>query len=261
MIIPTEFNSNFSKRTYADVENRLAECSDHIKSLINYTKNIFDLQNCEKKSFLDIGSGPGFIARALNEFFGEVTVVDPNSDYISNYEELSKNSKFQYIIGNFQDIEFNKKYNNILCSHMLYHVPKNEWKCLLLKMKQLLELDGSALILLVSPQGSFHELCTKINANFSHSGVLCATLKDAKIEHSVEYEKNIYTETNRKNFSDLVHIFAIDDCYLPEEYKNLSIAKKLEIENLIESYINSCFIHEKGTYESTIYSAMVLISS
>ncbi len=256
-----QLQSNVTCATYAQVEETFAECTDHVANLIEYAANVFRPKAGQDSSLLDIGAGPGFVAGALTKIFGSVTALDPNKDYIPSYQKLAKNSTFQYVIGNFQDVEFDRKYSNILCSHMLYHVPQIQWGPLLLKMQQLLDIDGSGLILLTAPEGRFHTLCSVINPNYSHSGVLCTTLKKNKIDYSVEFETSTYREPDRQKFSDLVHIFAIDDCYLPEEYNALSKGKKLDIEDHIEHFIDSCFNHEQAAYELTQHSARVLIGS
>lgn len=252
--------SNFSDQTYADVESTFADCSDHVKTLVQHSLEVFRPKR-SRSTLLDIGAGPGFAAKALQDKFRAVTVVDPNTDYLPYYKKLSGNPTFRYIIGNFQKIEFPHTYSNILCSHMLYHVPQSQWGSFLLKMQDLMDPKGTGLILLTSPKGRFHELCNKINPNYSHSGVLCQVLNRSKIPFAIEYEKSTYSEPDRQKFSDLVHIFAIDDCYLPQDYQKLSRGRKMDIESMVDGFIDSCFDHDSGLYRLHQHSAMVVIHS
>lgn len=247
LLAEQSLRSNFSTDFYASVESSFGSITEHTIFLAKYIVRKFS--PCSSKdSLLDIGSGPGFTVEKLLNNYQSVIAIDPNDFYLIYYERLKLNSNFDYILGNFENIDFFKKFTTILCSHVLYHVPQIEWGSFVLKISNLLETNGSALLTLVAPKGPFHELCYEINPRYSNSSILCSVLENLGIHYEKQLIKAQFREKDKQKYANLVSMFAIDDCFNPSEYLALSDARKKEIESLISDFIDKSYSKKLDSY-------------
>ena len=162
----TNFNHSLSKisifeKKYTNIEKSLVnncDYSNQINDLIQ--KNIISKLN-SKKAFLDIGAGPGKITQLLSKKFIKTYIVEPNENYNDFYKE---NNFITYNL-NYMDYNLDKKYDFILCSHVLYYVGDKDWTAFIKKIYDSLEKGGKAVIVLIAPKGIRHQLQSSINPN------------------------------------------------------------------------------------------------
>lgn len=239
--------SNFSTEFYASIESRFGNITDHTSFVAEFVRTHL-LSDKRQNSLLDIGAGPALILKKLLIYFKKVLAVDPNVFYLPYYKQLKENSDFDYIIGNFENIDFFTNFSVILCSHVLYHVPQQEWGHFISKILSLLETNGCALITLVAPIGNFHELCNKLNSHYSNSSVLCSILENLGISFKKQMVTAQYQESDRQKYTNLVSMFAIDDCFLPHEYSTLQHHEKKEVEILISDFVDMSYCKKFDLY-------------
>lgn len=236
--------SNFSESEFQRVERVFVNNTGHIDHVVNFICDNVLSQSQSKGSFLDIGAGPATITSRLAKFFKSTTVIDANQAFESIYREQG----FITYMGNFQDIQLDTKYDLILCSHVLYHVPHPEWGAFLKKLYGSLRSDGKGLILMVAPKGKWHELRSSINPNYSNSDKVEKALKEQGISYDLIPVQSVFRVENYEDFRALVRLFTIDDCYLPDEYQSLSDNERKLIDQRIEDYIATCK-QSDGSYE------------
>lgn len=241
-----ELKSNFSVVDYAGVENRLDSSTNHIEMLCEYIRqNIFPY--IDKGNFLDVGAGPGFVTQEFVEAFDWTIALDPNPCYAKNYRNLSNNYG-EFKNQNFEFAAFDRRFDFILCSHVLYHIPQRNWKKFVQKMRHLLTKNGRALVVIIGDRGEFHELCKTINPNYSHSKVLQTVLEEADFLYKIAKVSAAYFHKDFKEFIDLLKIFVLDDCFLPEEYASLSEKQKIAINEKILHFAEGCYREDLGLY-------------
>jgi arsenate reductase-like glutaredoxin family protein len=221
--------SNFSEDEYAHVERIYTNNTACIDQLVEFV----DMNILSKKTFLDIGAGPGVIASRLSHFFTSATIVEPNKAYIPIYKDKGFISYFC----NFQDVMLEDKYDFILCSHVLYHVPRAEWAAFLEKMYGLIRSGGTGLISMVAPVGQWHTLRLSINPDCTTSQQVEQMLKEQGIPYSLIPVQNIFNVPNYEDFRALIRLFTIENCYPPDTYKAVSDSEKALIDQRIEEYI------------------------
>ncbi len=239
--------SNFSPDAYASIEKQFNSVTSHVRTLCEHIQKRI-VPYIDNKRFLDIGAGPGFVIHELLDYFNTVVAVDPNDSYASCYSTLSLVDKFTIINKNFESVNFNKKFDFILCSHVLYHVPQNDWSVFIDKIIQLLSPKGRALLTLVAPRGEFHHLCNQINDKYSNSQVLQARLNDIGLKYKISKVRNSYFYKSIYEITNLLRMFVIDDCFLPEEYSSLGQDKIVAIDQQIGKFVDKCYESEKDIY-------------
>lgn len=113
-----------------------------------------------RRFFLDIGAGGGDLTIPVSQSFEETTVVEPNEKQASF---LQRRCPHFMIYNDFwEKINLgSKRYDFILCSHVLYYIREGNWLDVIEKMYAHLEDGGRIAIVLQSPIGEvakfFHQ--------------------------------------------------------------------------------------------------------
>jgi SAM-dependent methyltransferase len=246
--------SNFNESEYESIERVFANNTGHIDHLVDFVYENLLSQDQPKELFLDIGAGPATITHRLSKFFKSTTIIEPNKAFASIY----KDTGFITYNENFQDTVIDGQYDLILCSHVLYHVPHNQWALFLKKLTELIRPGGKGLVSMVFPRGKWHALRSSINSDYSNSDKVEKALKEQDIPYELIPVQSVFRVPNYDDFRALVRLFTIDDCYLPEIYQALSNSEKELIDHKIENYIATC-TQSDGAYEFIDEDVYILI--
>lgn len=101
-------------------------------------------------SVLDAGCGEGRLINKYESYFSEITVVERDAKrleeatHLVNY--LNLNSKVNFQLGKIQDLGEDKKFDSIICSHVLQHVSTDACEHILGKFANILSPKGLLLI-------------------------------------------------------------------------------------------------------------------
>ena len=124
----------------ADLKHHFNEVAENYdatieKNLVNYNQMIEALINAipdnESPRILDLGCGTGNITKKVLERFpnGKVTCFDLSEKMIEiAKEKLSDYDNIEYVIGDFTIIDIIDKYDAIISSLALHHIPNNQAK-------------------------------------------------------------------------------------------------------------------------------------
>ncbi len=246
--------SNFREIEYGDVENVFINNTSHKDLLVQFVRSKILPQLVSKKSFLDIGAGPGEITKILTAYFDSTTVVEPNPTYRSDYKRLG----FLTHIRNFQDEKLENSFDFILCSHVLYHLDRKDWAFFLNKINQSLSSGGKALVVLVAPRGSWHDLRASICSSYSCSSEAEKVLKKLNIFYRTFPVRSSFKSFRYEDFHRVVSLFTIDDCFLPKKFIELSRGEKQNIYGKIEEFISTCK-KDNGVYELVCEDDFIII--
>lgn len=113
----------------------------------------------ENAEVLEVGAGMGAITNVLCERAAHVTAVDLSKQRTSAIIERCKDKEnLELIVGNFNDIKFNKKFDYITLIGVLEYAPlytnsKDPFKTFLDHVKTLLKDDGKLLIAIENQMG------------------------------------------------------------------------------------------------------------
>ena len=112
----------FTDKQYAEiVEFYEARVTRDLVPVIQ--KEVLKDSSCSSKTFLDIGPGGGALTRELAPSFNHVDVIEPNMDYSESLKPFSISHDLM------QDAKIEAAhYDLILCSHVFYHIPSDQWE-------------------------------------------------------------------------------------------------------------------------------------
>ena len=105
-----------------------------------------------RRFFLDIGAGCGDLTIPVSQSFEETTVVEPNEKQARFLQQRCPH--FMIYDDFWEKVDLgSKRYDFILCSHVLYYIKEGNWLNVIKKMYAHLEDDGRIAIVLQSPIG------------------------------------------------------------------------------------------------------------
>ncbi|WP_158006807.1 class I SAM-dependent methyltransferase [Piscirickettsia litoralis] len=208
-------------------------------------KSIYN-QLITKNNFLDIGAGPGKPLLALSPLFKSTLAIEPKQNY---YDQLVKKG-VNVIQSNFQDTLLKRKFDLVLCCHMLYHVPIKEWPCFLEKLIHSIAADGIAIIIIGANRGKHAELCSSVNPNYQNSGPLKLYLDEKGCKYQTTQSYGNYTTDNFDDMYTICRFSVLEDALNHDQYSAMSKEEKLKLDSLIADYVT--------TLKNPFYNAYML---
>ncbi len=232
---------NLSLKEYETALNILNNSSKHYKLVFNCFKEEILKQLNRRKKFLDVGAGAGIITEKIIPYFESTTAIEPNHEFKKNFLNLNCN----LIVEDFFKIDLCEKYDFILCSHVMYHMPLNYMVAFIKKILSYLETNGTCLIALMAPRGESHKLHYELNSDYINSSQVINILNNNNINFSKIEATNEFVADTYEEMLSLCRFFAYEDC-IPKEKLDLLNKKEKElldvkIQNIAHQYKTNDF--------------------
>lgn len=110
--------------------------------------------------FIDAGAGNGAVMIWLIDRFRRTIGIDPNPGLLDQFRQLCPQA--EPILGTIMDADPGAKADLVLCSHVLYHIPRAEWLANLEKMASWLNPGGALVVVLQTPDSGRHRLLSQL---------------------------------------------------------------------------------------------------
>jgi len=105
-----------------------------------------------RRRFLDIGAGGGDLTIPISQSFAETSVVEPNEKQAAFFKRRCPH--FTVYNDFWEKVDLgSKRFDFILCSHVLYYIEEGKWLTAIDRMYTHLEDGGCIAIVLQSPIG------------------------------------------------------------------------------------------------------------
>jgi 2-polyprenyl-3-methyl-5-hydroxy-6-metoxy-1,4-benzoquinol methylase len=200
-----------SPAEYKEALGILANSSQHIELIAQAIKQKILPRLTKRNSLLDVGAGIGILTQRLESEFNEITVLDINPEV---EKDLRSHSHYDVKICDFFTFETDKKYDFVLCSHVMYHFDEAQMKTFIDKMQSLVNPGGCCFIALIAPRGKNHLFHIKFNANYVNSNqIINVLLRDNvsfdRLEAAAPHHLQTKTECEMRS---LLKFFLIENC-------------------------------------------------
>jgi SAM-dependent methyltransferase len=196
---------------YKEALGILASCSEHIPLIAKAIKTNILPRLANKGSMIDVGAGLGKLTEKLETEFDEITVLDINSEV---RDELTKHEKYEVIISDFFDFQTDKKYDFVLCSHVMYHFNKTEMKSFIDKLQSLVKPGGYCFIALIAPRGRNHNFHIQLNPEYVNSSQIINILEEDNIPFErIEATAHRFITNSRYPMECLLKFLAVENCF------------------------------------------------
>lgn len=192
-------------------------------------------------SVLEIGAGCGAITGVLCKNAGQVTCVELSKRRsMINAERNKKYDNFEIMVGNFEDIKIDKKFDYVTLIGVLEYSPSyiksgDSFDSMLEKIKGFLKPNGKVIIAIENKFG----LKYFAGASEDHTGKMFDGINNYDGINSVKtFTKKELTKVLTKNgFDNLEYYYPMPDYKLPEViYSDEYLPKAGDLRNMVKVY-------------------------
>jgi SAM-dependent methyltransferase len=150
-----------SDAEFRDVFNLLVSTTDEYSHLLPLFERAVLPRLSRTGGVLDVGAGPGLVTSPLSAHFDHVGIVEPDPVYCMEAVQkvLESGKLVSAFNGRWEDAQFgNHQYDLIICAHVLYFVPPENWGDFIQKMVPHIAPGGRMAIVLVAKGDDTSEL-------------------------------------------------------------------------------------------------------
>lgn len=178
-----------------------------------FIKAILENTNIKNKKILEIGCGSGRITKDLVKYAKSVTAIDPDEKSLKQAKENIKTNNITFIKGSGEDLSFLtlEKFDVVLYSLSLHHIPYQEMKSSLVQATQLLSNSGEIIVIEPDKKGSLIEVEEKFNVGDGDETFVkekakeaVKSLQDWEIVKKSYFSTLFYFDNERDFFNNMV---------------------------------------------------------
>jgi SAM-dependent methyltransferase len=244
-----------SPQDYATAFRLLAMTGRHHENIGQVVEERILPRLPERPSLLDVGAGPGTVARRLAPRFGPLTLLEPNRDQIAALQLDGA----KIIHTTLEGYDSPEQYDVVLCSHVMYHVPLADWGGFVDRLLAKVRPGGYCLIVLGAARGQNYELHRDFTSTVITSEQLFDTLKRKGLPYEVVPTQNGFSATTFEEMYSLCRFFVLEDCYTAERLAALTADEARQLEDKMRLHAERCRSTD-GVYRLEQIDDVVILS-
>lgn len=217
---------------YATAFRLLATTSRHHTNIAAVIRDRVAKELPTDASLLDVGAGPGTVAREIAPLFRAITLIEPNPMQLS----ASAFENAEIIHDTFENARVERQYDLVLCSHVLYHVALEEWPRFVDDLLARTRPGGHCVIVLGAPRGQNYEMHRDFTDRIIESSLLQKTLTDKGLPFEVVGTVNELSAETEADMLTLCRFFVLEDCFTKPEIEALDAASARALDQKIRAH-------------------------
>lgn len=182
-----------------------------------------------RPSLLDVGAGQGKVAERLAPHFGSLTLLEPHREQIGALA-LERTKIVHDTLESYASTE---RYDLVLCSHVLYHVPLAHWGGFIDRLLAFTGPGGYCVLALGAARGQNYRLHRDFTETVTSSAQLIETLREKRIAHEAVPVMNGFSAASFDEMYALCRFFVLEDCFTAAQLGALSQDEARELEDKI----------------------------
>ncbi|WP_437938227.1 class I SAM-dependent methyltransferase [Sorangium sp. So ce341] len=243
-----------SPQDYATAFRLLSATSRHPENIAEGIRERIVPHLPEGPSLLDVGAGPGAIAARLAPWFAAMTLIEPNEAQLG----ASAPAGAEIFRDTFERFESPRRYDLVLCSHVLYHVPLAAWGGFIDRLLSFAKPAGFCAIVLGADRGQNYEMHRDFTSTVIDSSVLIKTLRDKQLAFDVVGSHNAYTAETLEEMVTLCRFFVLADCISAEQLAAMTEREARALDEKIRAHAARCRT-EDGAYRLSQDDDMIIL--
>ncbi|WP_141327098.1 bifunctional 2-polyprenyl-6-hydroxyphenol methylase/3-demethylubiquinol 3-O-methyltransferase UbiG [Myxococcus sp. AB025B] len=243
-----------SPREYATAFRLLASTARHPENIARLVEERLSARMSQAPSLLDVGAGSGKVAQALATRFGSLTLLEPNPEQVAQL----RLEKAKVLIEPFERFDSSERFDLVLCSHVLYHVPPSDWPGFIDRLLSFVRPGGHALIIMAAGRGPTFELCRDFADTLNFGQLLLDTLGRMSLSHEVLPAMSGFTARTFEEMFTLCRFFVLEGCFTAEQLAAMGPEASREMDRKLRQHAEAC-LRPDGTYQLEQDEDMVLI--
>lgn len=232
-----------SPQDYATAFRILAASARHPEYLGRIVEDRLLSRLPKQPTLLDVGAGSGKVAERLAPHFGALTLLEPNPNQIAGLK-LDKATVHVEPLERFHSTE---KYDVVLCSHVLYHVPLSDWAGFIDRMLTFVRPGGYCLLVMAAARGETYELCRDFSDRLIFGDHMISTVRQMHLPHEVIPEMSGFVAKTFEEMYTLCRFFVLEGCYTAEQLAALGPDEVRALDEKTRVHAERCR-HADGVY-------------
>lgn len=225
-----------SPQDYATAFRLLSSTSRHPENIGQVVEERILPRLPERPSLLDVGAGPGKVAERLSPHFGSLTLLEPNREQIGSLA-LERTKIVHDTLERYASPE---RYDLVLCSHVLYHVPLSDWGGFIDRLLAFTRPGGYCVIVLGAARGQNYQMHRDFTETVISSEQLIQTLREKRIAHEAVPVMNSFSAASFEEMYTLCRFFVLEDCFTTEQLAALSKDEVRGLDDRIRMHAERC---------------------
>ena len=225
-----------SPHDYATAFRLLSLTSRHHENIGRVVEERILSRLPERPSLLDVGAGPGKVAERLSPHFASLTLLEPNREQIGTL--ALEGAKIFH--GTLETWSSPERYDLVLCSHVLYHVPIPDWGGFIDRLLSFVRPGGYCVIVFSAARGQNYRLHRDFTETGLFSDRIIDTLREKRIPHEVVAAMNGFTAASFEEMYTLCRFFVLEDCFTAEQLAALSQEEVRKLDDEIRLHAERC---------------------
>lgn len=190
----------------------------------------------EQPALLDVGAGSGKVAERLAPHFASLTLLEPNQDQIAGF----KHEKAKVLVEPLDRYHSPEKYDLVLCSHVLYHVPHSDWAGFIDRLLTFVRPGGSCLLVMAAARGPTYELCRDFTETLIFSEHIISTVQQMGLPHEVIPSMSGFVGKTFEEMYTLCRFFVLEGCFTAEQLAAMSEDEVRRLDEKIRMHAERC---------------------
>ncbi|HTN87328.1 MAG TPA: class I SAM-dependent methyltransferase [Sorangium sp.] len=243
-----------SPQDYATAFRLLSETSRHPENIAEAIRQRIVPELPDSPSLLDVGAGPGAVAERLAPCFGAMTLIEPNAAQLGSFAPAGA----EIVRDVFERFESSRRYDLVLCSHVLYHVPVAQWGGFIDRLLAFVRPAGYCAVVLGADRGQNYEMHRDFTSTVIDSSLLIRTLRGKQLAFDVIGSHNAYTAATFEDMVTLCRFFVLADCVSAEQLAAMTETEARELDAKIREHAARCRTDD-GTYRLSQEDDMIIL--
>ncbi|MCE9667736.1 class I SAM-dependent methyltransferase [Myxococcus stipitatus] len=207
-----------SPQEYAVAFRLLAATARHPENIERVVRERLLHRFTSRPTLLDVGAGAGRVAERLAPYFESLTLLEPNREQVAGF----RLEKARVLVEPFEHHRSEEKYDLVLCSHVLYHVPLADWGAFIERLLGCVKPGGYCVIVMAAGRGPTYELCRDFSESLLFGEHLVTTLRRMRLPHEVVATMSGFRAKTFEEMYTLCRFFVLEGCFTSEQLAALS---------------------------------------
>ncbi|RKH27905.1 class I SAM-dependent methyltransferase [Corallococcus praedator] len=206
-------------------------------------------------ALLDVGAGSGKVAERLAPHFGSLTLLEPNPEQIAGFHHAKAKVRHESLA----HFESQDRYELVVCSHVLYHVPVAEWCAFIDTLLSFVRPGGACLIAMAAGRGPTYELCRDFSETLLFSEAVIAEVQRMRLPHEVFATMSGFVAQSFEEMYTLCRFLVLEGCFTAAQLAALDATQVRELDAKIRVHAERCRGPD-GVYRLEQDEDLILIS-
>lgn len=232
-----------SPQEYATAFRVLAASARHPENIQQVVEERILPRLPKQPTLLDVGAGSGKVAERLAPHFSSLTLLEPNQNQIAGF----KHEKAKILLEPLEHYHSPERYELVVCSHVLYHVPLSEWGAFIDRLLSFVRPGGACVIVMAAARGPTYELCRDFSETMLFGEQLPTTMRHKRLPHEVLPTMSGFVARTFEEMYTLCRFFVLEGCFTAEQLAALSENEVRTLDARIRVHAERCR-GEDGVY-------------